>query len=83
MALAKPVVVSRTDAIASGYGLEDGQNCRFVPPGDASAFERVLLETLTGADAATSLGIRARRTVERSLTWERYTDALWELLAAT
>jgi glycosyltransferase involved in cell wall biosynthesis len=82
MAMAKPVVVSRTDAIASGYGLEDGVNCRLVPPGDAAAFERTLLETLTGADAAVDLGIRARQTVERSLTWERYTNALWQLLSA-
>jgi glycosyltransferase involved in cell wall biosynthesis len=81
MAMAKPVVVSRTDAVASGYGLEDGVNCRLVSPGDAEAFERVLLETLTGADAAAALGIRARETVERSLSWERYTNALWELLA--
>jgi glycosyltransferase involved in cell wall biosynthesis len=81
MAMAKPVVVSCTDAIATGYGLEDGLNCRLVPPGDAEAFERTLLETLTGADAATALGIRARETVERSLTWERYTNALWQLLS--
>jgi glycosyltransferase involved in cell wall biosynthesis len=81
MAMAKPVVLSRTDAVASGYGLEDGVNCRLVPPGDAEAFEQALLETLTGADAAAALGIRARETVERSLSWERYTNALWELLA--
>ena len=80
MAMAKPVVVSRTDAIASGYGLEDGVNVRLVAPGDEEAFERALLETLTGADAARSRGIRARETVERSLTWERYTNALWNLL---
>jgi len=80
MATAKPVVVSRTDAIARGYGLEDGVNCRLVPPGDEEAFEAVLLEVLTGADAATALGIRARRAVERSLFWERYTDALWNLV---
>ncbi len=81
MAMAKPVVVSRTDAIASGYGLEDGVNCRLVPPGDADALERALLETLADADAATALGIRARQTVERSLSWERYTTALWNLLS--
>jgi len=81
MAMAKPVVVSRTDAIATGYELEDGVNCRLVPPGDVDALERALLETLTGADAATSLGIRARETVERSLSWERYTSALWDLLS--
>jgi glycosyltransferase involved in cell wall biosynthesis len=80
MAMAKPVVVSRTEAIASGYGLEDGVNCRLVRPGDVDAFEHTLLETLTGADAANSLGIRARETVERSFSWERYTDALCEVL---
>ena len=81
MAMAKPVVVSRTDAVASGYGLEDGVNCRLVPPGDADGLERSLLDLLAGADAATALGIRARETVERSLSWERYTDALWKLLS--
>jgi glycosyltransferase involved in cell wall biosynthesis len=82
MAMAKPVVVSRTDAIAAGYELEDGVNCRLVTPGDAAAFERALVVTLAGADAASVLGIRARETVERSLTWERYTNALWDLLSA-
>jgi glycosyltransferase involved in cell wall biosynthesis len=82
MAMAKPVVVSRTDAIATGYGLEDGVNCRLVAPGDSDAFERTLLETVKGADAAAALGIRARETVERSLSWERYTNALWQLLVS-
>jgi glycosyltransferase involved in cell wall biosynthesis len=80
MAMAKPVVASRTDAIATGYGLVDNVNCRLVPPGDADAFERRLLDVLAGADAAAALGTRARETVERSLSWERYTNALWELL---
>ncbi len=81
MALGKPVVVSRTAAIASGYELEDGVNCRLVEPGDAAALERAILETLTGADAAAALGTRARQIVERSFSWERYTDALWEVLS--
>ncbi len=81
MAMGKPVVVSRTAAIAEGYELEDGVNCRLVEPGDGQAFERALLETLTGADAAASLGIRARHTVERSFSWERFTGALWEVLS--
>jgi len=80
MAMAKPVVVSRTEAIARGYALEDGVNCRLVEPGDAGAFERTLLDVLRGADAATALGTRARETVERSFSWERYTNALWEIL---
>jgi glycosyltransferase involved in cell wall biosynthesis len=80
MAMGKPVVVSRTAAIAEGYELEDGVNCRLVPPGDPEAFERALLETLTGADAGASLGNRARQTVERSFSWERFTEALWQVL---
>jgi glycosyltransferase involved in cell wall biosynthesis len=79
MALAKPVVVSRTDAISEGYGLEDGVNCRLVEPGDANAFERALLDTL--ADSR-SLGSRARETVERDFSWKRYTDGLWGILSA-
>ncbi|MGZ4314381.1 MAG: glycosyltransferase family 4 protein [Gaiellaceae bacterium] len=80
MALGKPVVVSRTAAIASGYELEDEVNCRLVEPGDVVALERAILETLTGADAGLALGTRARQTVERGFSWERYTDALWEVL---
>jgi glycosyltransferase involved in cell wall biosynthesis len=78
MALAKPVVVSRTDAIARGYDLADGVNCRLVEPGDGDAFERALLDTL--ADSR-SLGTAARETVEHGFSWQRYTDALWEILS--
>jgi len=49
-----------------------------VEPGDAEAFERALLETL--ADPG-SLGRRARETVERDFSWERYTTALWQILS--
>jgi glycosyltransferase involved in cell wall biosynthesis len=81
MAMAKPVVVSETAAVSDGYGLEDGVNCRLVPPGDAASFERALDEE-TGADAGSSIGTRARETVERDFSWERYTSALWEIVHA-
>ena len=81
MALGKPVVVSRTAAIASGYELEDGINCRLVEPGNVDAFEEAILQMLTGVDASTALGTRARQTVERSFSWERYADALWQVLS--
>ena len=44
MAMAKPVVVSRTGAIAAGYALKDGMNCRLVEPGDSKSFEIAVLE---------------------------------------
>jgi glycosyltransferase involved in cell wall biosynthesis len=83
MAMAKPVVVSRTDAIADGYGLQDGVNCRFVPPGDVEGFEAALRELTSNANAAATLGAQARETVLRSFTWRHYTDTLWQILLAS
>jgi glycosyltransferase involved in cell wall biosynthesis len=81
MALAKPVVVTRTQAIATGYGLVDGENCRLVAPGDEAAFEGALALLLADEGRARALGDRARATVESTLTWERYVDQIEELLA--
>jgi len=80
MALGKPVVVTRTQAIATGYGLVDGENCRLVAPGDGAGFERALGEVLRDGFHARALGSSARATVERELTWERYVDRIEELL---
>ena len=80
MALGKPVVVTRTRAIATGYGLADGENCRLVEPGDAEGFGRALAGVLRDEWDARALGARARRTVEESLTWDRYVDRLETLL---
>ena len=81
MALAKPVVVTQTAAIADGYGLEDGQNVRLVAPGDAASFGGAIRELLRDDGQAAALGARARATVESELTWERYVDRLVDLLA--
>jgi glycosyltransferase involved in cell wall biosynthesis len=80
MAMGKPVVVSRTAAIARGYHLEDGVNVRLVPPGDLDALERAVSEILSDPEGAAALGARARETVERHLTWQHYTGAIRELL---
>ena len=82
MALAKPVVVTRTRAIATGYGLVDGENCRLVAPGDDEAFERSLAELLGDEEQARAIGVAARTTVERDLSWQRYVDRLQEALLA-
>jgi glycosyltransferase involved in cell wall biosynthesis len=79
MAIAKPVVVSRTAAIAAGYHLEDGRNCRLVAPGALAALEHAISDLLVPERAA-SVGERARETVERHLSWERYTGAIHDLL---
>jgi glycosyltransferase involved in cell wall biosynthesis len=80
MALGKPVVVTRTNAIATGYGLVDGENCRLVAPGDDAGFERALADVLRDEFHARALGASARATVERELTWERYVARIEELL---
>jgi glycosyltransferase involved in cell wall biosynthesis len=76
MASAKPVVVSRTKAVASGYGLVDGENCRLVEPGDGPAFHRALGDVLRDEWHGRALGATARRTVEDGLTWSRYADRI-------
>jgi glycosyltransferase involved in cell wall biosynthesis len=80
MALAKPVVVTRTKAIASGYGLVDGDNCRLVEPGDADGFQRAVAGVLRDEWHARALGARARKTVEAQLTWDRYVDRIERVL---
>jgi glycosyltransferase involved in cell wall biosynthesis len=82
MALAKPVVVTRTAAIAAGYGLIDGKNVRLAAPGDAETFAAAVAHLLTDEAHATALGTHARRTVETDLSWGRYVDALASLLSA-
>lgn len=82
MASAKPVVVSRTKAVASGYGLVDGENCRLVEPGDGAAFHRALGDVLRDEWHGRALGATARRTVENGLTWSRYVDRIEVTLRA-
>jgi glycosyltransferase involved in cell wall biosynthesis len=80
MALEKPVVVTRTSAIATGYELVDGENVRLVEPGDEAGFERALATVLADEWHARALGASARATVERSLTWDRYVERMEQLL---
>lgn len=82
MALAKPVVVTRTAAIAAGYGLEDGVNVRLVAPGDGRSLAAALTELLGDDVQARALGARARSTVESGLGWECYVDRLSAILAS-
>jgi len=74
MALAKPVVVTRTAAAAAGYGLVDGENVRLVSPGDAGAFTTALADLLMHEDRLRALGNRAREVATSDLGWDRYVD---------
>ena len=82
MALAKPVVVTETAAIATGYGLEHGRNALLAAPGDERAFDLAVGELLDDEPGARALGLRARATTEETLTWERFVDRIEALLAA-
>jgi glycosyltransferase involved in cell wall biosynthesis len=82
LALGKPVVVGRTSAIATDYGLVDGENCRLVQPGDAGGFAKSLADVLRDDSHARALGGAGRRTVERELTWGRYVSRLEAILVA-
>jgi glycosyltransferase involved in cell wall biosynthesis len=82
MALAKPVVVTRTAAIATGYGLEDGVNVRLVTPGDAEGFGGAVADLRGDGGLATTLGVRARATVASGLTWDRFVGRIETLLDA-
>jgi glycosyltransferase involved in cell wall biosynthesis len=80
MACGKPVVVTQTAAITRGYHLEDGVNCRLVPPADLSALGQAVEGILDDHWRATGMGMRARETVERDHTWAHYTNEIRRLL---
>ena len=80
MACARPVVVTRTAAIARGYHLEDDVNCRLVPPGEIDPLERAVAEVLGNDARAEALGAAGRETVEHHLTWSAYTSELGRVL---
>jgi glycosyltransferase involved in cell wall biosynthesis len=82
MATGKPVVVSRTAAIADGYHLDDGSNALLVRPGDQRALESALEALLADEPRRDAMGARARETVEQHLAWSRYAGRIHELLSA-
>ena len=82
MALEKPVVVTRTAAIATGYGLVDGENVRLSMPGDAGTFSAAVESLLADELHARRLGLRARGTVESALGWSVFVDGLEARLRA-
>ena len=64
----------------AGYHLDDGVNCRLVAPGDLAALEHAVVGVLDDRGLAAGLGLRARETVERYLTWPMYANEIRRLL---
>lgn len=68
MAMGKAVVVSRTDALADGYGLEHGRNVHFVGPGDAGDLREAIARLRRDEDYRRLLGEAAARHVADGYT---------------
>ncbi len=76
MACGKAVVVSRTSALAQGYGLVHDESVVFVKPGDAAEL-RDAIERLTADPARCArIGASARAHVERAFTVDHMADRL-------
>jgi glycosyltransferase involved in cell wall biosynthesis len=76
MAVGKPVVATRTAAIATGYRLEDGVNCLLVSPGSLAELDAAVERVLADDSVAAPLGEAGRETVLRHFAWARYTDEI-------
>lgn len=76
MAMGKPVVVSNTDAIKSGYGLENGENCILVEPGKCEEFIDQVGNLISNRAMQISLGQNARSLVTGMHTWPRFVNDL-------
>ena len=83
MALAKPVVVTRTAAIASGYGLVDGEQRPARGAGRRSRRSRGASKASRRRTVTRSLGSRARRRSRAGSAGSRYVDRLERAAAST
>ena len=80
MAMAKPIVVTRTGAIRDGYQLEDNVNCRLVAPGSNDDLKHAIQELLNDRPTQERIGAAARKTVEAHLTWAHYVQRMTVIL---
>ncbi len=76
MASGRAVIISRTSALADGYGLVHNENCVFVPPGDKDALRREILRLDGDRDLCRRIGKDAARHVRRGFTVGRMADDL-------
>jgi len=76
LAAGKAVIVSRTRAIEEGYGLRDGENCVFTPPGDVPALARAIARLTADAELRARLGGAAAAHVRAHYDIAHYADAI-------
>ena len=60
MAMGKPVIANRVASNISGYDFENGKNCLFVKPGDASELAAVIRRVRSDEDYRRKIGHSAR-----------------------
>lgn len=81
MAMERAVVCSRvpgqTDAV------EEGENGRYVPAGDAPALRAEIVRLLAEPEEAKRLGRNGRRLIEREMSLDRYVERLTKILHDT
>jgi len=84
MAAGKPVIA--TDAGAAREIIEDGVEGLLVPPGDAGAMARAIIDLLTHRDVALSMGRKGQSRVAERFGTQQYSDGVQrvyrELLAS-
>ena len=80
MAAGKAAIVSRTQAIADGYGLVDGENCLLTPPGDVPAMARAISRLLGDPALVVRLGESAAAHVRVGYDIDRLDGDLDRLL---
>jgi glycosyltransferase involved in cell wall biosynthesis len=76
MAAGRAVIVSQTDAIATGYGLVDGENVLLTPPGDVPALAAAMQRLEADADLRARLGVAAAAHVRAHHTLAHLADGL-------
>lgn len=81
MAMGKPVVVSKTGAIAQGYHFIHQQNVVFATPENPESLLKQIHSCLDDPKHAQQIGNAARETIIHSLTWNHFTSNLFEVIA--
>lgn len=76
MSMGKAVIASRTRAIKRGYGLQGGENCVLVTPGNVTELRDAIRRLLANPLDAARIGRNARRAVEDSHSSEAYAGRL-------